>query len=267
MPGVKGKRVAGRPGRFDPTIPLHMTTRRKAAKTAPDMDMYGDDEYDDADSRRTSLDEISVTTPYSDFDSEPPAKRQRTADASPQQSTASPIGPADKHALDINKVSSGLFDVRDGVANGNVTSSGNIFAPSVEINVSQESVDHQTGVENTQGENHAASSDVHMTEGGSERHDHGLGPDETQADDTQQQYETVNGSEVKDEETGVDSQFNPGETTHQVDTAYQSGDDSNWAEAVDPLPSTRESEVRDASVESSRSDVPAVRDLPLSTLR
>lgn len=263
MPGVKGKRVAGRPGRFDPTIPLHMTTRRKAAKTAPDMDMYGDDEYDDGDSRRTSLDEISVTTPYSDFDSEPPAKRQRTADASPQQSTGSPVVPEDNHALDMDKVSSGLFDVQNGVANGSVTSSGNIFAPSIEINVSQESVDHQNEDDNMHGETHATSSDVHVTEGGSERHDHGLGPDETQADDTQQQYETANGTDIKDEETGVDSQFNPEETHHQADTAYQSGDESNWAEAVDPLPSTRESEVRDASVESSRSDVPAVRDLPL----
>jgi len=263
MPGVKGKRVAGRPGRFDPTIPLHMTTRRKAAKTAPDMDMYGDDEYDDADSRRTSLDEISVTTPYSDFDSEPPAKRQRTADASPQQSTVSPSGPEDKQALDIDKVSSGLFDVRDGMANGNVTSSGNIFAPSIEINVSQDSVDRQTADDNIHGENHAESSDVHMTEGGSERHDYGPGPDETQADDTQQQYENSNGTEIKDEETGVDSRYNPEETRPHVDTAYQSEDESNWAEAVDPLPSTRESEVRDASVESSRSDIPAVRDLPL----
>jgi len=263
MPGIKGKRVAGRPGRFDPTIPLHMTTRRKAAKTAPDMDMYGDDEYDDADSRRTSLDEVSVTTPYSDFDSEPPAKRQRTADASPQQSTASPLGPEDKHALDIDKVSSGLFDVRDSVANGSVTSSGNIFAPSIEINVSQDSVDHQTGDNDNHGESNAAPSDVRMTEGGSERHDHGLGPDETQADDTQQQYENANGTDIKDEETGVYSRYNPEEAHHQVDTAYQSGDESNWAEAVDPLPSTRESEVRDASVESSRSDVPAVQDLPL----
>jgi hypothetical protein len=114
MPGVKGKRVAGRPGRFDPTIPLHMTTRRKAAKTAPDMDMYGDDEYDEADSRRTSLDEISVTTPYSEFDSEPPAKRQRTADPSPQQSIASPLDPQEL-SMGIEKASSALFDVRDSV--------------------------------------------------------------------------------------------------------------------------------------------------------
>ena len=263
MPGVKGKRVAGRPGRFDPTIPLHMTTRRKAAKTAPDMDMYGDDEYDDADSRRTSLDEISVTTPYSDFDSEPPAKRQRTADASPQQSTASPLEPENKQVLDIDKVSSGLFNVREGMANGSVTSSGNIFAPSIDLNVSQDSVDHQTADDNNYGENHAEPSDVQMTEGGSERHDYGPGPDKTQPNDTQQQYENSNGTEIKNEETGVESRYNPEEMRTQVDIAHQSGDESNWAEAVDPLPSTRESEVRDASVESSRSDVPAVRDLPL----
>ena len=263
MPGVKGKRVAGRPGRFDPTIPLHMTTRRKAAKTAPDMDMYGDDEYDDADSRRTSLDEISVTTPYSDFDSEPPAKRQRTADASPQQSTASPLEPENKQVLDIDKVSSGLFNVREGMANGSVTSSGNIFAPSIDLNVSQDSVDHQTADDNNYGENHAEPSDVQMTEGGSERHDYGHGPDKIQANDTQQQYENSNGTEIKNEETGVESRYNPEEMRTQVDIAHQSGDESNWAEAVDPLPSTRELEVRDASVESSRSDVPAVRDLPL----
>jgi len=269
MPGVKGKRVAGRPGRFDPTIPLHMTTRRKAAKTAPDMDMYGDDEYDDADSRRTSLDEISVTTPYSDFDSEPPTKRQRTADPSPRQSTASPLGPEEQHPMDIDKAPSGpsglsgLFDTRDSVANGSMASSGNIFAPQIDIDVNHDSVDLQTGDDSIH-ENHAAPSDVHMTEGGSERHDHGLGSDEAQADDSQRQDENTNGIDVEDEETGAYSRYSPVKSLHQLeDATYQTGDESNWAEAVDPLPSTRESQERDASVESSRSDIPAVRDLPL----
>jgi hypothetical protein len=267
MPGVKGKRVAGRPGRFDPTIPLHMTTRRKAAKTAPDMDMYEDDEYDDADSRRTSLDEISVTTPYSDFDSEPPAKRQRTADPSPQQSTASPLGPEEQNPMDVDKAfsgPSGLFDIRDGVANGSMISSGETFAPPIDIDVNHDSIDLQTGDDNIRGEVHTASPDVHMTEGGSERHDHGLGPDEAQADNLQRQYEHSNDIDVEAEDTGINTRYSPVNSHHQVEeAAYQSGDESNWAEVVDPVPSTRESQEREPSVESSRSDVPAVRNLPL----
>lgn len=261
MPGVKGKRVAGRPGRFDPTIPLHMTTRRKAAKNAPDMDMYGDDEYDDADSRRTSLDEISVTTPYSEFDSEPPAKRQRTADPSPQQSTASPPD-SEEHSMGIEKASSALFDVRNSVANGSMTSPGGIFAPPMDIDVSQDSIDLQTGDNSIHGRDHVVPTDVHMTEDASERHDPGLGIDETQADDTQQ-YENANGADVDDEETGSYTGYDPTKNHDQVTSAYQSGDDGDWAEAVNALPPTGESQTRDASVESSKSDLPAVRDLPL----
>jgi hypothetical protein len=268
MPGIKGKRVAGRPGRFDPTIPLHMTTRRKAAKTAPDMDMYGDDEYDDADSRRTSLDKISVTTPCSDFDSEPPTKRQRTADPSPQQSTTSPLGPEEQHPMNIDKAlsgPSGLFDIRDSVANGSMTLPGDIIAPPIETDVNYDSLGLQTGEDNTHDKNHAASPDVHMTEGGSERLDHGRGPDEVQVNDVQRQYENANGMNVEDEDTGVGSLHSPLSTSRQQleEAAYQSGEESNWAEVVNPLPSARESQERDMSVESSRSDVPAVRELPL----
>ena len=267
MPGIKGKRVAGRPGRFDPTIPLHMTTRRKAAKTAPDMDVYGDDEYDDADSRRTSLDEISVTTPCSDFDSEPPTKRQRTADPSPQQSTASPFGPEEQHPMNVDKAlsgPSGLFDIRDSVANGSITLPGDIIAPRIETDVNYDSVGLQTGDDNAHDENHTASRDVHMTEGGSERLDQGLGPNEAQANDAQQQYENSNGVDVEDEDTGVAPRDSPVNPRQQVDEAvYQSGEESNWVGVVDLLPSARESQERDASVESSRSDIPAVRELPL----
>jgi hypothetical protein len=261
MPGVKGKRVAGRPGRFDPTIPLHMTTRRKAAKTAPDMDMYGDDEYDEADSRRTSLDEISVTTPYSEFDSEPPAKRQRTADPSPQQSIASPLDPQE-FSMGIEKASSALFDVRDSVASGSVTSLGGVFTPPIDIDVSHDSIDAQTGDNSIHGGNHAVSTDLHMTEGGSERHDPDLRLDETHADDSMQ-YDNANGADIEDKETELLIAGGPESTHGQVTAAYQSGDDGDWAEAVNPLPSMRESEARDASVESSRSDRPAVRDIPL----
>jgi hypothetical protein len=261
MPGVKGKRVAGRPGRFDPTIPLHMTTRRKAAKTAPDMDMYGDDEYDEADSRRTSLDEISVTTPYSEFDSEPPAKRQRTADPSPQQSIASPLDPQEL-SMGIEKASSALFDVRDSVANGSVTSPGGVFTPPMDIDVSQGSIDGQPGDNSIHGESHAVSADLQMTEGGSERHDPDLRLDETQAGDSMQ-YENANGADIEDDEIELLTAVGP-ETTHgQLTAAYHSGDDGGWAEAVNPLPSMRKSEARDASVESSRSGRPAVRDIPL----
>jgi hypothetical protein len=261
MPGIKGKRVAGRPGRFDPTIPLHMTTRRKAAKTAPDMDMYGEDEYDDEDSRRASLDEISVTTPCSDFDSEPPTKRQRTAEPSPQQSITSPLGP-EEHSEAIDKVSSGVFDVRDNDANGSMTSPDASFAPPIDIDASQVSIDHQVGEDSMCGENHAVSTDVHMTEGGSERHDTGDRLDGTEDNGTLQ-HETTNGANIKDDETGFQTLYSLTKPDQQVNSAYQSEDEGDWAEVVDPLPSARESEGREVSIESSRSDVPAVRNIPL----
>lgn len=63
MPGIKGKRVPGRPGRFDPTEPLHMTTRR-AAKTGPESPSINGSVGGD-ESRRGSLSDTRPVTSHS----------------------------------------------------------------------------------------------------------------------------------------------------------------------------------------------------------
>ena len=262
MPGVKGRRIPGRPGRFDPTIPLHMTTRRKAAKSTPDTEMYPDDEYDHDESRRTSYDDISVATPNSRFDSEPPAKRQRTVDPSPQRSTISLVD-QEELSMRAGKASSRLFDVGPDVANGSQTSSGGAFATQTDVDVSQDSIDPHPDNEEKMGEKHATSPDAPATEGGSERDETSIRPDKDQANGMRQEDEVVNGAVVEDEKTGGYAQFGSVETNRQENEAYQSVDESDWTGVVNPLPTARDFESRDASVESSTSDVQAVRDLPI----
>ena len=81
MPGIKGKRLPGRPGRFDPSEPLHMTTRR-AAKTGPvnGSPSYNDSTGDD-ESRRGSLDNLRPVTSYSN-ESQISAKSRRPSEIS-----------------------------------------------------------------------------------------------------------------------------------------------------------------------------------------
>ena len=262
MPGVKGRRIPGRTGRFDPTIPLHMTIRRKAARSTPDTEMYPDDEYDHDESRRTSYDDISVATPNSRFDSEPPAKRQRSVDPSPQRSTISLVD-QEELSMRAGKASSRLFDVGPDVANGSQTSSGGAFATQTDVDVSQDSIDLRPDNEERMGEKHATSPDAPATEGGSERDETSIRPDKDQANGMRQEDEVVNGAVVEDEKTGGYAQFGSVETNRQENEAYQSVDESDWTGVVNPLPTARDFESRDASVESSTSDVQAVRDLPI----
>jgi hypothetical protein len=266
MPGVKGRRIPGRPGRFDPTIPLHMTTRRKAAKSTPDTDMYPDDEYDHDESRRTSFDDISVATPNSRFDSEPPAKRQRTVDPSPQRSTMSLLD-QEELSMRAGKASSRLFDVGPDVANGSQTSSGGAFATQTDVDVSQDSIDPHVDNEEKHDEKHAPSPDVPATEGGSGRDETSIQPDKDQDNETRRENEVANGADVEDEGAGAATdgyaQFGSVETNRQENEAYQSVDESDWTGVVNPLPTARDFESRDTSIESSTSDVQAVRDLPL----
>ena len=261
MPGVKGRRIPCRPGRFDPTIPLHMTTRRKAAKSGPEMDMYAEDEYDDAGSRRTSFDDISVTTPNSRFDSEPPAKRQRTVDPSPQRSTVSLL---DQQELSMRagKSVSRLFDVAPDAAPESQTSSG-AFATQTDIDVSQDSIGSRPNNDDETGENRAVSPDVPATEGGSGRDEASMRPDKGQSTEMQQEYEAANGADVEDEGAVGLSQSGSVETHRKENEVYQTIDESEWTGVINPLPTARDFESRDASVESSTSDVQAVRDLPL----
>jgi hypothetical protein len=262
MPGVKGRRVPGRPGRFDPTIPLHMTTRRKAAKTTPDTEMNPDDEYDHDESRRTSYDDISVATPNSRFDSEPPAKRQRTVDPSPQRSTMSLLD-QEELSMRAGKASSRLFDVAPDVATGSQTSSGGAVATQTDVDISQDSIDPRPENQETNGEKHDGSLDVPATEAGSERDETSIRPDKDQTNGMQPESEVTNGAGVEDEGAGGYAQFGSVETHRQENEAYQSVDESDWTGVVNPLPTARDFESRDASVESSTSDVHAVRDLPM----
>ncbi|KAI7593474.1 hypothetical protein KC346_g15844, partial [Hortaea werneckii] len=55
--GVKGKRVAGKPGRFDPSVPLHMTTRKRARKPSNDLSPSLNGSVWEDESTRSSLDD------------------------------------------------------------------------------------------------------------------------------------------------------------------------------------------------------------------
>jgi hypothetical protein len=81
MTGIKGKRVPGRPGRFDPSTPLHMTTRRSAKKPASNKNggsVQDNSSIEGEASRRASYEEHSATSPYQDDFAQPSPKRQRT---------------------------------------------------------------------------------------------------------------------------------------------------------------------------------------------
>jgi hypothetical protein len=224
--------------------------------------MNPDDEYDHDESRRTSYDDISVATPNSRFDSEPPAKRQRTVDPSPQRSTMSLVD-QEELLMRAGKGSSRLFDVGPDVPSGSQTSSGGAFATQTDVDVSQDSIDPHPDNEETNGERHHASPHVPATEGGSERDETSFPPDKHQSNGVQQESEAANGAGVEDEGAGGFAQFGSVETHRHENDAYQSVDESDWTGVVNPLPTTRDFESRDASVESSTSDVQAVRDLPM----
>jgi hypothetical protein len=81
MPGIKGKRIPGRPGRFDPTEPLHMTTRRAAKITTTNGSPSLNGSIGDDDSRRGSLDDSRPFTSYS-TGSQFSLKSHRLSDAS-----------------------------------------------------------------------------------------------------------------------------------------------------------------------------------------
>ncbi|RMY30217.1 hypothetical protein D0866_08151 [Hortaea werneckii] len=55
--GVKGKRVAGKPGRFDPSVPLHMTTRKRARKPSNDLSPSANGSVWEDESTRSSLED------------------------------------------------------------------------------------------------------------------------------------------------------------------------------------------------------------------
>lgn len=268
MPGVKGRRVPGRPGRFDPTIPLHMTTRR-SAKGVPGMDMYPDDEYDDSESRRTSLDDASVETPYSAYGSEPPVKRQRTADPSPEQTRSSVLGADDLSNNEVQR-SSGIFGNANGVTSESQTSSGGGFVSAMDVDVSQNSIDPLLRDDGAAGDDQDASHPVHTTEHGNLVPQSRRKLDEAPLDDDsmRQQDEDANGVHVGDHGTGADdagdySQIEPTQSQSREFEVYQSQNQGKWAEVVDQLPSMKVSASREASVESSRSDARAVRNIPL----
>ena len=81
MAGVRGKKTPGKPGRFDPSEPLHMTTRR-AAKTTT---FYGSDSVngsmEDETSRRGSFDDLRPLTSHSNG-SQVSAKSRRLSELS-----------------------------------------------------------------------------------------------------------------------------------------------------------------------------------------
>ena len=81
MPGIKGKRVPGRPGRFDPSEPLHMTTRRAAKTTTVNGSPSVNGSGEETDSRRGSLDDLRPITSYSNG-SQISAKSRRVSDIS-----------------------------------------------------------------------------------------------------------------------------------------------------------------------------------------
>jgi hypothetical protein len=170
-------------------------------------------------------------------------------------------------SMRAGKASSRLFDVGPDVANGSQTSSGGAFATQTDVDVSQDSIDPHVDYEEKHDEKHAPSPDVPATEGGSGRDETSIQPDKDQDNETRRENEVANGADVEDEGAGAATdgyaQFGSVETNRQENEAYQSVDESDWTGVVNPLPTARDFESRDASIESSTSDVQAVRDLPL----
>lgn len=64
-PGIKGRKLPGRPGRFDPDRPLHMTTRRAAKTTTVNGTPSVNGSTDDSESRRGSFEDNRPPTSYS----------------------------------------------------------------------------------------------------------------------------------------------------------------------------------------------------------
>ena len=63
--GVKGRRQLGRPGRFDPSEPLHMTTRHAARNGRVNGSPSFSGSVDESESRRGSFDDARPATSYS----------------------------------------------------------------------------------------------------------------------------------------------------------------------------------------------------------
>jgi len=161
------------------------------------------------------------------------------------------------------KASSRLFGVGPDLANGSQTSSAGAFATQTDVDVSQDSIDSHLDNGKGNGEKRAESPDVPATHSGSGRDEASIRSDKDQANGMQHEDEVANGADIEDEGAGDYAQFGSVETNRQANEAYQSVDESDWTGVVNPLPSTRDFESRDASVESSTSDVQAVRDLPI----
>lgn len=82
MAAVRGKKTPGKPGRFDPSEPLHMTTRRAAGKSGPtNGSSSANGSMEDTGSRRGSLDDLRPFTSHSNG-SQLSAKSRRLSDLS-----------------------------------------------------------------------------------------------------------------------------------------------------------------------------------------
>ncbi|KAM0714078.1 hypothetical protein Q7P37_011042 [Cladosporium fusiforme] len=239
-----------------------MTTRR-SAKSVSDIDMYPEDEYDDSESRRTSFDDASVETPYSGFDSEPPPKRQRTADPSPEQNRASDLQ-GDGPPVNGSHRSSGLFDTMNGDPSGSQTSSGGGFVSQMDVDASQNSIDPRLRDEIATGDDQDLSRPIHTTEDETRRPQSRSKLDEAPpVDDMRKPFENVNGATIDNNTTGEFSQLEPTQSQSQEFEVYQSPNKGKWAEVVDHLPSMKASASREASVESSRSDPRVVGEIAI----
>lgn len=81
MAGVRGKKTPGKPGRFDPSEPLHMTTRRAAKTTTFNGSDSINGSMEDETSRRGSLDDLRPLTSHSNG-SQVSAKSRRLSELS-----------------------------------------------------------------------------------------------------------------------------------------------------------------------------------------
>ncbi|KAK4631044.1 hypothetical protein CLAFUW4_03334 [Fulvia fulva] len=75
------RRSSGKPGRFDPSMPLHMTTRRAAQKLPSHGSDSFDGSVDESESRRGSFNDIRPTTSHS-LGSQTPAASRRVSGSS-----------------------------------------------------------------------------------------------------------------------------------------------------------------------------------------
>lgn len=250
MPGIKGKRVPGRPGRFDPTMPLHMTTRKAAKKTQSTSPVHDESTEDDF-SRRASFDGVTAPISYDDYGAERPSKRQRTSDDARPKSASMLLAP-DRDSMRTRRRSAGLSAGNDDDSTPEKKASGELFNSQRGSNGADEG-----SIAGDQASQDGSAADRSVSNGllkGGASDDPDPGMDEAKADfedEERARYEALDGSDAENEDTGVYTRYGPIKTRRRVRESYQPHQEGDWVEVASPAPSRGGSNSREGSIASS----------------